>query len=71
MAKNWIFISMFFFRPPVKGFGLSPGSDTINQKWNLHKSACDDGFKIELRPVLTIFGANLSFPGLRMRLAGL
>ena len=41
---------------------------TQAQKWHIHKSACDVGFKIELRPVLTIFGANLSFPGLRMRL---
>ena len=71
MAKNWIFISMFFFRPPVKGFGLSPGSDTINQKWNLQKSACDDGVKIELRPVLAQFRANLSFPALKMLLSGL
>ena len=41
------------------------------QKWLLQKSAPDDGVKIELRPVLIKFGANLSFPGLRMRLAGL
>ena len=27
------------------------------QKWNLQKSACDDGVKIELRPVLAQFGA--------------
>ena len=44
---------------------------TQAQKWNLHKSACDDGFKIELRPVLTIFEANLSFPSLRMKLTWL
>ena len=29
------------------------------QKWNLQKSACDDGVKIELRLVLTQFGATL------------
>ena len=28
-----------------------------NQKWNLQMSACDDGVKIELRPVLAQFGA--------------
>ena len=38
--------------------------NTQAQKWQLQKPACDDGFKIELRPVLTKFGANLSFPGL-------
>ena len=42
-----------------------------SQKWHLKKSAFDDGFKIDLRPVLTKFGANLSFPGLIKRLAGL
>ena len=42
-----------------------------DQKWHLQKSASDDGVKIELRPVLIKLGANLSFPGLRMRLAGL
>ena len=42
-----------------------------NQKWNLQKSACDDGVKIELRPVLAKFRANLSFPALKMLLSGL
>ena len=41
------------------------------QKWKLQKSACDDGVKIELRPVLTQFRANLSFPASRMLLSGL
>ena len=41
------------------------------QKWNLQKSACDDGVKIELRPVLAQFRANLSFPALKMLLSGL
>ena len=41
------------------------------QKWNLQKSACDEGVKIELRPVLAQFRANLSFPALRMLLSGL
>ena len=41
-----------------------------DQKWHLQKSASDDGVKIELGPVLTKFGANLSFPGLIIRLAG-
>ena len=41
------------------------------QKWHLQKSAYDDGVRIELRQVLTKFGANLSFPGLRMKLASM
>ena len=41
------------------------------QKWHLQKSASDDGVKIELRPVLAQFKANLSFPDVIMRLAGL
>ena len=41
------------------------------QKWNLQKSACDDGVKNELRLVLAKIGANLSFPGLKMLLNGL
>ena len=41
------------------------------QKWNLQKSACDDGVKIESRPVLAQFRANLSFPALKMLLSGL
>ena len=41
------------------------------QKWNLQKSACDDGVKNELRPVLAQFRANLSFPALKMLLSGL
>ena len=32
------------------------------QKWNLQKSASDDGVKIELGPVLAQFKTNLSFP---------
>ena len=43
--------------------------DGVIQKWNLQKSACDDGVKIELRPVFAQFGANLSFPVLRMLLS--
>ena len=41
------------------------------QKWNLQKSACDDGVKNELRQVLAKFRANLSFPALKMLLSGL
>ena len=41
------------------------------QKWNLQKSACDGGVKIELRPVLAQFKANLSFPTPGMFLSGL
>ena len=44
---------------------------TCFQKWNLQKSACDDGVKIEIRPVLAQFKANLSFPTPRMLLSGL
>ena len=44
---------------------------TQPQKWNLQKSACDDGVKNELRPVLAQFRANLSFPALKMLLSGL
>ena len=66
-------------RVPISGTHLAifskldgPGPlGSGGQKWHLQKSASDDGVKIELRPVLTKFGANLSFPGLRMRLAGL
>ena len=43
----------------------------LNQKWNLEKSGCDDGIKIELRMVLAQFGANLSFPAPGMLLSGL
>ena len=42
-----------------------------DQKWNLQKSASDEGVKIELRPVLAQFRANLSFPALKMLLSGL
>ena len=45
--------------------------ETADQKWNLQKSACDDGVKIDLRPVLTQFRANLSFPAPGMLLSGL
>ena len=41
------------------------------QKWHLQKSASDDGVKIELRPVLAQFKANLSFPTPGMLLSGL
>ena len=41
------------------------------QKWNLPKSASDAGVKIELRPFLAQFRANLSFPALKMLLSGL
>ena len=41
------------------------------QKWHLQKSASDDGVKIELRPVLAQFKANLSFPSPGMLLSGL
>ena len=44
---------------------------TEAQKWNLQKSACDDGVKNELRLVLAKIGANFSFPGLKMLLNGL
>ena len=43
----------------------------VVQKWNLQKSASDAGVKIELRPVLAQFRANLSFPALNMLLSGL
>ena len=38
---------------------------------DLQKSACDEGVKNELRLVLAKIGANVSFPGLKMRLADL
>ena len=41
------------------------------QKWHLQKSASDDEVKIELRPVLAQFKANLSFPTPGMLLSGL
>ena len=41
------------------------------QKWHLQKSASDDEVKIELRPVLAQFKANLSFPTPEMLLSGL
>ena len=41
------------------------------QKWHLQKSASDDGVKIELRPVLAQFKANLSFPTPGMLLSDL
>ena len=44
---------------------------TTDQKWHLQKSASDDGVKIELRPVLAQFKANLSFPTPGMLLSGL
>ena len=50
------------------GLGSIPAP---SQKWNLQKSACDEGVKIELRPVLAQFRANLSFPALKMLLSGL
>ena len=43
----------------------------IIQKWHLQKSASDDEVKIELRPVLAQFKANLSFPTPEMLLSGL
>ena len=43
----------------------------ILQKWHLQKSASDDEVKIELRPVLAQFKANLSFPTPGMLLSGL
>ena len=43
----------------------------LSQKWHLQKSASDDGVKIELRPVLAQFKANLSFPTPGMLLSGL
>ena len=43
----------------------------LSQKWHLQKSASDDGVKIELRPVLAQFKANLSFPTPEMLLSGL
>ena len=44
---------------------------SVFQKWHLQKSACDDGVKIELLSLLAKIWAKLSFPGLRVRLAGL
>ena len=41
-----------------------------SQKWHLQKSASDYGVKIELRPVLAQFKANLSFPTPGMLLSG-
>ena len=41
------------------------------QKWHLQKSASDNEVKIELRPVLAQFKANLSFPTPGMLLSGL
>ena len=52
-----------------------PGQKKIKyktvQKWHLQKSASDDGVKIELRPVLAQFKANLSFPTPGMLLSDL
>ena len=45
---------------------------SANQKWHLQKSASDDDeVKIELRPVLAQFKANLSFPTPGMLLSDL
>ena len=47
------------------------GTPLVVQKLHLQKSASDDGVKIELRPVLAQFKANLSFPTPGMLLSGL
>ena len=46
-------------------------NDKHIQKWNPQNSASDDGVKIEFRPVLAQFRANLSFPALKMLLSDL
>ena len=46
-------------------------TDSSNQKWNLQKSASDYEVKIELRPVLAQFRADLSFAAPKMLLSGL
>ena len=61
-----LFREDFFGSPSLVG-----GWAWTHQKWNLQKSACDDGVKNELRLVLAKIGANLSFPGLKMLLNGL
>ena len=43
----------------------------VDEKWNLQMSGCEHKVKIELRPVLTEFMANLLFPTLRMLLSDL
>ena len=55
----------------TRQYHTDPTAATLFQKWNLQKSASDDGVKIELRPVLAQFKANLSFPTPGMLLSGL
>ena len=58
---------MKLFQKPVQNSCVK----ITSQKWHLQKSASDDGVKIELRPVLAQFKANLSFPTPGMLLSGL
>ena len=62
--------SVFAFRNNWLNYFIRLVTRTL-QKWNLYKSGCDDGVKIELRLVLAQFGANLSLSALRMLLSGL
>ena len=60
--------------PTKKTAGATAGTSTgagAMQKWHLQKSASDYWVKIELRPVLAQFKANLSFPTPGMSLSGL